>query len=124
MDKGMHPPFPKKSDLGLAKNYRGITLTSIAAKIYNALVGNHIEPKIENILRKNQSGFRKNRSPASQILTVHRILEGVRVKKPRGNNIICWLRQGFWLRTQRKDGSNTTRLRPTKRNRRSYNDAI
>ena len=29
----MHPPFPKKSDLGLVKNYRGITLTSIAAKI-------------------------------------------------------------------------------------------
>ena len=29
-------PFPKKGDLGLAKNYRGITHTSIAAKIYNA----------------------------------------------------------------------------------------
>ena len=31
-------PFPKKGDLRLAKNYRGITLTSIAAKIYNALL--------------------------------------------------------------------------------------
>ena len=30
-------PFPKKGDLGLAKNYRGITLTSIATKIYSAL---------------------------------------------------------------------------------------
>ncbi len=30
-------PFPKKGDLGLAKNYWGITLTFIAAKIYNAL---------------------------------------------------------------------------------------
>ena len=35
--KGCTSPFPKKDDLGLAKNYRGITLTSIAAKIYNAL---------------------------------------------------------------------------------------
>ena len=34
--KGCILPFPKKGDLGLAKNYRGITLTSIAAKIYNA----------------------------------------------------------------------------------------
>ena len=42
-------PFPKKGDLGLAKNYRGITLTSIAAKIYNALLRNRIEPKIDNI---------------------------------------------------------------------------
>ena len=42
-------PFPKKGDLGLAKNYRSITLTSIAAKIYNALLRNHIEPKIDNM---------------------------------------------------------------------------
>ena len=73
-------PFPKKGDLGLAKNYRGITLTSIAAKIYNALLRNRREPKIDNILRKNQNGFRRNRSTASQILTIRRILEGVRAK--------------------------------------------
>ena len=30
-------PFLKNGDLVLAKNYRGITLTSIATKIYNAL---------------------------------------------------------------------------------------
>ena len=73
-------PFPKKGDLGLAKNYRGMTLTSIAAKIYNALLRNRIEPKIDNILRKNQNGFRRNRSTTSQILTIRRILEGVRAK--------------------------------------------
>ena len=73
-------PFPKKGDLGLAKNYRGITLTSIAAKIYNALLRNRIEPKNDNILRKNQNGFRRNRSTTSQILIIRRILEGVRAK--------------------------------------------
>ena len=73
-------PFPKKSDLGIAKNSHGITLTSIAAKIYNALLRNCIEPKIEKILRKNQNGFRRNRSTTSQILTIRRILEGVRAK--------------------------------------------
>ena len=60
--------------------HRGITLTSIAAKIYNALLRNRIEPKIDNILRKNQNGFRRNRSTTSQILTIRRILEGVRAK--------------------------------------------
>ena len=59
MDEGMDPPFPKKGDLGLGKNYRGITLTFIAAKIYNALQRNRIGPKIDNILRKNQNGFRR-----------------------------------------------------------------
>ena len=76
--KGYILSFPKKGDLGLAKNYRGITLTSIAAKIYNALLRNLIEAKIDNILRKNQNGFRRKRS--SQILTIRRILEGVRAK--------------------------------------------
>ena len=78
--KGCILPFPKKGDLGLAKNYRGITLTSIAAKIYNALLRNRIEPKIDNILRKNQNCFRRNRYTTSQILTIRRILEGVRSK--------------------------------------------
>ena len=78
--KGCILPFPKKADLGLAKNYRGITLTSIAGKIYNALLRNRIEPKIDNILRKNENGFRRNRSTTSQILTICRTLEGVRAK--------------------------------------------
>ena len=58
-----------------------ITLTSRTAKIYNAQLWNRIEPKIDNILRKNQNGFRRNRSTTSQILTNRRILEGVRAKK-------------------------------------------
>ena len=79
--KGCILPFSKKGNLRLAKNYQGITLTSIAAKRYNALLCNHIEPKIENILRKNQDGLWRNRSMISQILTIHRILESVRAKK-------------------------------------------
>ena len=67
------------SDLGLAKNYRSMTLISIATKIYNALLRNRIEPQID-ILRKNQNSIRRNRSTTSQILTIRRILEGVRAK--------------------------------------------
>ena len=78
--KGCILPFPNKGDLGLAKNYRGITLTFIAAKKYNAQLWNCIEPKIDNILRKNRNGFQRNRSTISQILTIRRILEGVRAK--------------------------------------------
>ena len=81
--KGCILPFPKKGDLGLAKNYRSITLTFTAAKIYNALLCNRIEPKIEKILKKNQNGFWRNRSTTSPILTICQILEGVRAKKNR-----------------------------------------
>ena len=113
-------PFSQKGDLGIAKNYRNIALTSIAAKIYNAI----IEPKIEKILRKNQNSFRRNRFTISQILTIRRILEGVRAKKLRGNNIIRRLLQSLWLHIQREDGVNSSRLRPPQNNRRSHKDAI
>ena len=73
-------PFPKKGDLSLATNYRGITLTPIAAKIYNSMLLNRIQPEVEKILRRNQNGFRKNRSTVGQILTVRRIIEGVKAK--------------------------------------------
>ena len=79
--KGCILPFPKKGDPGLAKNYRGITIISITADIYNALLRNRIEPNINNILWKNQNGFRRNRSTTSQILTIRRILDAVRGKK-------------------------------------------
>ena len=93
--KGCILAFPKKGDLGLAKNYRGIILTSIAAKIYNALLRNRIEPKIDNILRKNQNGFRRNRSTTSQILTIRRILEGVRVKNLQATLIFVDFTKAF-----------------------------
>ena len=93
--KGCILPFPKKGDLGLAKNYRGITLKSIAAKIYNALLRNRIEPKIDNILRKNQNGFRRNRSMISQILTIRRILEGVRAKNLQATLIFVHFTKAF-----------------------------
>ena len=68
-------PFPKKGDLSLATNYRGISLLSIAAKIFNKLLLNRLIPKIEPLLRNNQNGFRSGRSTLSQILTLRRIIE-------------------------------------------------
>ena len=89
--KGCILPFPKKGDLRLAKNYRGITLTYIAAKIYNARLRNRIEPKIDNNLWKNQNGYRRNRSTTSHILTIHRILEGIRAKNQQATLLLLTL---------------------------------
>ena len=82
------------------------------------------KPKIENILKKNQNAFHRNRSTTSQILIIRRTLESIRAKKPRGNNIICRLHPSLWLHTQKKDGANNTRLRLTQRNCCSHNDCI
>ena len=99
--KGCIHPFLKKGDFGIVKNYQGIALTSIAAKIYNALLLNRIEPEIQKISRKNQNGFRKT-VPQNQILTI-RPLFGVRAKNPRGNTLICRVLQGILLNIQREE---------------------
>ena len=121
--KGCILPFPKKADLGLAKNYRGISLTSIAAKIYNSLLRNRIEPKIVNILMKSQNGFRGNRSTTSQILTIRRILEGVRAKTYRRHYYLSTLPRPSIPYTEGR-WKNPTSIRPTKRNRSSKNNPL
>ena len=69
-NNGYIKPFPKKGDLSLTKNYRGITLTCISATIYNLMLLNKIIPLIDTLLRKNQNGFSTNRSTTGQILTI------------------------------------------------------
>ena len=58
--KGCILLFPKKGNLGIIKNYKGITLTAIAAKVYNTLVLKCIQTEVEKILKKNQNAFQRN----------------------------------------------------------------
>ena len=88
-------PFPKNGDLSIAKNYRGITLTAISAKIYNLLLLNRIRPEIDPILRKNQNGFRASRSTSGQILTIMRILEGTKAKNLRATLLFINFSKAF-----------------------------
>ena len=51
------------------------------------MILNCIKPEIANILRKNKDCFWRNRSSTLQILSIRRIIEGVRAKKSPGNTI-------------------------------------
>ena len=88
MDKRCILLFPKKGDLRIIKNYSGITLTSIAAKVYNALLLNPIKPEFEKIVRKNQNGFQRNQSMTSQILTIHWIIERIYTKNLKATLLV------------------------------------
>ena len=71
-------PVPKSGDLSNTNNYRGISLICIIAKIYNRLILNRIRSVIDVKLRYNQNGFRAKRTTVAQILTLRRIIEGVK----------------------------------------------
>lgn len=74
-------PIPKKGNKTDIKNYRGISLMSIAAKIYNKIILNRIYDIVNPILRPNQTGYRKNMSCIDQIHTLRRIIEGAKIKQ-------------------------------------------
>ena len=73
-------PVPKSGDLSNTNNYRGISLICIVAKVYNRMILNRIRSVIDLKLRINQNGFRPERSTVAQILTLRRIIEGVKAK--------------------------------------------
>jgi hypothetical protein len=69
-------PLPKKGNLELMTNFRGISLMSIGAKVFNRILLNRIREPIDSKLRRNQAGFRVGRSCVQQIHILRRIMEG------------------------------------------------
>ena len=67
--------LPKKGNLSICDNYRGIMLLSVPGKVLNRVMLNRLKNAIDEKLRDNQAGFRQNRSCADQIATLRIILE-------------------------------------------------
>eukprot|EP00794_Sanderia_malayensis_P005809 gene5809-6507_t len=82
-------PLPKSGDLSDTSNYRGISLSSLVAKLINKMILNRIQSKLDTHLRPNQNGFHPGRSTSSQILALRRIIE--RVKSRNKKAIIVYV---------------------------------
>ena len=67
--------IPKKGDLSMCGNWRGITLLSLTSKIFTRIILQRISEALDQILRQEQAGFRKGRSCVDHIFTLRQILE-------------------------------------------------
>lgn len=67
--------LPKKGDLSLRKNWRGIALQNSINKIIAKIILDRISPVVEPRLRKEQAGFRRGKSCTDQINTLRIIVE-------------------------------------------------
>ena len=74
MDEGMYPPLPFRSQ----ELPRYNTYNCSSQDIQCSTTQPHKTQNWEH--KKNQNGFCRNRSTTSQILTIRRVLEGVRAK--------------------------------------------
>ena len=78
--KNIIVPLPKKGDKTKMNNYRGISLMSITAKLYNRLLLDRIRGPCQLKLRLNQAGFLPGRGCVEHIHVLRRILEGCKLK--------------------------------------------
>ena len=67
-------PVPKKLSKNMS-NFRGISLMSIAAKVFNRVILNRIFDEISPRLRSFQAGFRRGKSCTEHIHIIRRILK-------------------------------------------------
>ena len=72
---GLLIKLPKKGDLSLCKNWRGIMLLSMVGKILSRVILERLKGALDALLREEQAGFRRGRSCTDQIATLRIIVE-------------------------------------------------
>ena len=73
--KGIIIKIPKKGALNDCNNWRGITLLSVPSKILAKIIIKRISKAIEEKLREEQAGFRRERGCTDQIFALRNIIE-------------------------------------------------
>ena len=67
--------LPKKGNLGMCKNWRRITLLSVPSKVFTHILLDRMKGALDEKLREEQAGFRKNKSCTDHIATLRIIIE-------------------------------------------------
>lgn len=68
-------PIPKKGNLALCDNWRGIALLEVVGKAVASLIQRRLQTLAEDILPDTQCGFRRGRSCTDMVFTVRQITE-------------------------------------------------
>ena len=67
--------LPKKGNLEVCDNWRGVTLLSVPGKVLCRIIIDRIKEEIKNVLRKEQAVFRTGRSCIDPIFILRNIIE-------------------------------------------------
>ena len=68
-------PMPKKGNLSLCDNWRGISLLDVVGKVVARILQERLQKLAEDELPESQCGFRAERGCADMIFTVHQLIE-------------------------------------------------
>ena len=83
-------PVPKKGDLSLPTNYRGISLMCVIAKVYNKVILHRLRETLEPVLLHTQNGFRVARGTEAHIAALRELIRYSMGKKDT-SLVICFI---------------------------------
>ena len=75
--KNLIAKIPKRGDLKECKNWRGVTLLLVVSKVMGRVIIERIQNGVDHVLRKEQAGFRKDKSTIDQLFILRNIIEQV-----------------------------------------------
>ena len=93
--------LPKKVDLCLCKNGRGIMLLTVASKVLCKIILERMKDALEGRLRDEQAGFRKERSYCHQMATRRIIVEQTLEWNTGLYMVFSGLWKGLWFHRSR-----------------------
>ena len=68
-------PIPKKGDLKLCDNWRGISLLDVAGKVFAWILQDRLQGIAEKVLPESQCGFRKGRGCTDMVFAARQLVE-------------------------------------------------
>ena len=68
-------PIPKKGDLSVCDNWRGISLLDVFGKVFARILKQRLEIVAEEVLAESQCGFRKGRGCVDMIFCARQVIE-------------------------------------------------
>jgi len=75
--KGLIVKIPKRGDLKEWENRRGVILLPVASKAMGRLFIERIQNGVDQVLRKEQAGSRKNKSTTDQLFILRNMIKQV-----------------------------------------------
>ena len=88
-------PIHKKGDKSNVTNYRGVSLMSAIAKIYNKMLLNRIYVEVNKTINHNQAGFRRKRTTIEQVHVVRRIIEDANLNDKKYSMVFIDFQKAF-----------------------------
>jgi hypothetical protein len=77
-------PIPKKGDMSICDNWRGISLLDVVGKVFARVMQIRLQKVAEEVLPESQCGFRKGRGCTDMVFAIRQLVEKMREHRSKG----------------------------------------